>query len=163
MTCACIEQHCVFQPAFMLLPLSSAPAACRSLENTSSSIRWSLDLRWQHPDLPDGAYGLKRAIRMTAADDPSYVIPWEGWADVDKKTGAAAGQQQQQQQPAGPAGDAGRAADDNATAAGVAVSDAESPLSTILVGPWLDLWPITHENKYTRAWKAMKHSSMVVP
>jgi hypothetical protein len=30
--------------------------------------------------------------------------------------------------------------------------------STILVGPWLDLWPLTHTNKHTRAWQAFKHA-----
>lgn len=29
-------------------------------------------------------------------------------------------------------------------------------LSTILVGPWLDLWPTTHTNKHTQAWQALK-------
>jgi hypothetical protein len=155
-------------PLLLLLP---ARAACRSLENTSSSIRWSLDLRWQHPDLPDGAYGLKRAIRMTAPGDPGYVIPWQGWADVDKKTGAAAGLQQQQQQgeekdvTAGSCSEAAGVVGDTkgaGVAAGGVVGDTESPLSTILVGPWLDLWPITHENKHTRAWLAMKQASNAV-
>jgi hypothetical protein len=150
----------------------------RSLENTSSSIRWSLDLRWQHPDLPDGAYGLKRSVRMTSPGDASYVIPWEGWADVDKKTGAAAGKQQQQEEskvnngssegssclvtPAAAAADGcGASAVGAAVASGGAaggVGEAASPLSTVLVGPWLDLWPITHENKHTRAWQAMKQA-----
>ena len=30
-----------------------------SLENVSDKIRWSLDLRWQRPDKPNGFYGLK--------------------------------------------------------------------------------------------------------
>jgi hypothetical protein len=134
-------------------------------------------LRWQHPELPDGAYGLKRAIRMTAPGQPGYVIPWEGWADVDKKTGAAAGTQQQGSKvnsassegsicPITPAADAGEgggasaAGSTDAAGAGAAsaADDAESPLSTVLMGPWLDLWPITHENKHTRAWQAMKHA-----
>lgn len=158
----------------MLRLLPAAAPCCRSLENTSSGIRWSLDLRWQHPDLPDGAYGLKRAIRMTAPGDPGYVIPWEGWADVDKKTGAVVGQQQQQQEGSGNvgsseatscsaeaanAGGGGGSSVAATTAASGAVGAAESPLSTILVGPWLDLWPITHENKHTAAWRAMKHGS----
>jgi hypothetical protein len=33
---------------------------------------------------------------------------------------------------------------------------ADPELSTILVGPWLDNWPIVHENKHTRAWHALK-------
>lgn len=30
-----------------------------SLENFSDKIRWSMDLRWQRPDKPNGFYGLK--------------------------------------------------------------------------------------------------------
>ena len=30
-----------------------------SLNNYSENIRWSLDLRWQVPDKPNGFYGLK--------------------------------------------------------------------------------------------------------
>jgi hypothetical protein len=132
----------------------TADAFRRSLENTSSSIRWSMDLRWQPPDLPDGAYGLKRAIRMTAPGDPDYVIPWEGWANVDKKTGAAASKQQGSIVNNSSSDDTSS----SVTAAAGRADDAESPLSTVLVGPWLDLWPITHENKHTRAWQAMKHA-----
>uniref|UniRef100_A0A383WF13 Fe2OG dioxygenase domain-containing protein n=1 Tax=Tetradesmus obliquus TaxID=3088 RepID=A0A383WF13_TETOB len=126
----------------------------RSLDNTSDRIRWSLDLRWQHPDLPDGAYGLKRSIRMTDPADPSYVIPWAGWADVDKKTG-----QQQQQQQQGSDDDLDST--ETGVAAAAAAADVEDPLSSVLVGPWLDLWPITHHNKHTRAWLAMKGSAAI--
>jgi hypothetical protein len=164
----------VFRQAFNISDQCFIDASGRSLENTSSSIRWSLDLRWQHPDQPDGAYGLKRAIRMTAPGDPGYVIPWEGWADVDKKTGAAAGKQQQGSKVnnansdgtnssvtaaavVGEGCDAGAAGSSVvAEPAAGGADDAESPLSTVLVGPWLDLWPITHENKHTRAWQAMQ-------
>jgi hypothetical protein len=33
---------------------------------------------------------------------------------------------------------------------------ADPDLSTIIVGPWLSLWPTTHENKHTRAWAAFQ-------
>ena len=49
----------------------------RSLENYSDKIRWSLDLRWQKPNLPNGFYGLKNVL-MRKADDPNYKINWEG-------------------------------------------------------------------------------------
>lgn len=135
--------------------------ACRSLDNTSSSIRWSLDLRWQHPEQPDGAFGVKRTIRMTQPGNPNYTISWEGWVDVDKKTGTALQQQPAEQEtpvvtaaakePA-TAGTEGPA-DATETTVGASAPDIDSPLSTILVGPWLGLWPITHENKHTVAWK----------
>ena len=50
----------------------------RSLENFSDKIRWSLDLRWQKPYLPNGFYGLKKSVPMRKADDPNFVIDWEG-------------------------------------------------------------------------------------
>ena len=50
----------------------------RSLENFSDKIRWSLDLRWQHPDKPNGFHGLKESIPMRKANDPNYKIDWEG-------------------------------------------------------------------------------------
>ena len=36
-----------------------------SLENFSDKIRWSMDLRWQRPDKPNGFYGLKVSSDMT--------------------------------------------------------------------------------------------------
>ena len=50
----------------------------RSLENFSDKIRWSLDLRWQKPHLPNGFYGLKKSVPMRKTDEPNYVIDWEG-------------------------------------------------------------------------------------
>jgi len=44
----------------------------RSLPNTSDGIRWSLDLRWQKPDLPNGFYGLKDNIVMRVPGDDSF-------------------------------------------------------------------------------------------
>ena len=46
----------------------------RSLDNMSEQIRWSLDLRWQRPDAPNGFYGLKDCITMAKSDDPSFKV-----------------------------------------------------------------------------------------
>jgi hypothetical protein len=40
----------------------------------------------------------------------------------------------------------------------LSAAGADPELSTILVGDWLDLWPITHENKHTKAWQAFKQA-----
>ena len=56
----------------------------RSLDNMSSQIRWSLDLRWQRPDLPNGFYGLKDCITMAKASDPGFKVDWRGWAEQDR-------------------------------------------------------------------------------
>ena len=50
----------------------------RSLENFSDKIRWSLDLRWQDPSKSTGFYNLKKSVLMRKADDPNYVVNWEG-------------------------------------------------------------------------------------
>ena len=40
----------------------------------SGQIRWSLDLRWQRPNEPNGFYGLKDCITMAKADDPNFKV-----------------------------------------------------------------------------------------
>ncbi|CAF5131346.1 unnamed protein product, partial [Rotaria socialis] len=42
------------------------------MENYSQNIRWSLDLRWQNPNEPNGFYGLKDNILMTKSDDENF-------------------------------------------------------------------------------------------
>ena len=57
----------------------------RSLENYSNKIRWSLDLRWQHPDKPNGFFELKKSVIMRKSDDPNYEIDWVEFASVDRQ------------------------------------------------------------------------------
>eukprot|EP00775_Hariotina_reticulata_P001908 gene1908-2241_t len=158
----------------------------RSLDNLSSDIRWSLDLRWQHPEKPAGAFGVKGVIRMTNSGNPGYQIPWEGWSSIDKRSGSerlldvveatapAAAGTGADIAPIDPSNDvrADLAAASAAMASGAIVSsancDPDPELSTILVGPWLDIWEVVHENKHTRAWKALtaaqkKENSIAVP
>ena len=56
----------------------------RSLENHSDKVRWSLDLRWQNPNMPNGFYGLKDNVVMRKEGDPSYEIDWSSFATVDR-------------------------------------------------------------------------------
>lgn len=77
--------HC---PRFPPSPL----CAPRSLDNTSHKVRWSLDLRWQDAAQPEGNFGLKPAILLARAGDPAdFVIDWDSWAHLDKKSGSADG------------------------------------------------------------------------
>jgi len=55
-----------------------------SLPNMSKQVRWSLDLRWQKPDLPFGFYGMKQGIPMRYENDPNYVINWEEFDAIDR-------------------------------------------------------------------------------
>ena len=55
-----------------------------SLENRSDIIRWSLDLRWQKPDMDNGFYGLKNCVLMRTSQDPNYKIDWSEMANIDR-------------------------------------------------------------------------------
>ncbi len=50
----------------------------------SDQIRWSLDLRWQRPGLPNGFYGLKDCITMAKSDEPGYAPDWTDWGSQDR-------------------------------------------------------------------------------
>lgn len=51
----------------------------RSLENFSDKVRWSVDLRWQNPALPNGVEGHSEPIVMRKADDPDWRPDWDTW------------------------------------------------------------------------------------
>ena len=94
----------------------------RSLENYSDKVRWSLDLRWQRPDKPNGFYGLQESVLMRTAKDPNYVINWDQFATIDRT--------QLQEQAVDFKGDA---------------------FDTTIHGPWMKRWDIVHHNKHTEA------------
>lgn len=55
-----------------------------SLENYSKKIRWSLDLRWQDPNKPNGFWGMKDTITMRKASEPNYKVDWNKFASEDR-------------------------------------------------------------------------------
>ena len=57
----------------------------RSLENRSDKVRWSVDLRWQDPKLPNGDQGGAGVIVMRKADDPSFRVDWDEWAAEQRR------------------------------------------------------------------------------
>lgn len=61
----------------------------RSLENFSDKVRWSVDLRWQNPELPTGVEGHSETIVMRKADDPSYRPDWSTWIAEEEVRQAA--------------------------------------------------------------------------
>jgi hypothetical protein len=96
----------------------------RSLENYSDKTRWSLDLRWQRPDKPNGFYDMKDCILMRTPEDSNVSINFEGVAvlnpqelhiDFDNVKG--------------------------------------DPFDTCIHGPWMNRWEITHHNRHTEAMK----------
>eukprot|EP00058_Branchiostoma_floridae_P020986 XP_002606476.1 hypothetical protein BRAFLDRAFT_93267 [Branchiostoma floridae] len=97
----------------------------RSLENNTDKIRWSLDLRWQHPYKPCGFEGIKDVIPMRSAKNPDLKPDWEKFESVDR-TG---NQQRQMNNEAG----------------------AEDEFDTTIQGPWMLRWEIVNHNKHTRS------------
>ena len=93
----------------------------RSLENFSDDVRWSLDLRWQVPDKPNGFYGLKDSVLMRSEADPSLEIDWEEFALVDRT--------RLQERDVG--------------------WESEGAFDTTIHGPWMRRWEIVHHNKHT--------------
>ena len=55
-----------------------------SLNNTSDTIRWSLDLRWQRMDRPVGFHGLKEGVQMRSTGDPKFQIDWDTFEGVNR-------------------------------------------------------------------------------
>lgn len=92
----------------------------RSLDNFSDAVRWSLDLRWQEFDQPNGF--IKSNILMKRHVDDNYKPDWEEWAKQDRQK--------------------------------LQIHKAEEdPFNTIIHGPWMDQWHVSHENKHTLARK----------
>ena len=50
-----------------------------SLNNLSSDIRWSLDLRWQRPDKPVGFYGVKDGVLLRSKSLTKEHIDWDSF------------------------------------------------------------------------------------
>ena len=94
----------------------------RSLPNVSNDIRWSLDLRWQRPDLSNGFHGLKTCVLMRTESDPSYIIDWEDFAVKDRTRLQVA-----------------------------EMGIEEDEFDTTISGPWMRRWKIVHHNKHTES------------
>ncbi len=101
----------------------------RSLDNLSSGVRWSIDLRWQRTSDPAGFYDLKDCIKMVDPTDPDFKFSWAGWAEDDrqvKQTEAVKGDATVQE----------------------AVAASGDPFDTVIAGPWMGRWPIIHHNRH---------------
>ncbi|XP_062502565.1 uncharacterized protein LOC134179645 [Corticium candelabrum] len=102
----------------------------RSLENWSNQVRWSLDLRWQDPNKPNGFHGLKDCIVMRKASDINYKPDWSKFASEDRQ----------------------RMHVERLVKEGKLSQEAlDDELNTEITGPWMDRWEITHHNRHTAA------------
>ena len=54
------------------------------MENLSDVTRWSLDLRYQNPNVDNGFYGLQDSVLMRTSKDPNYKIDWSGMDEFDR-------------------------------------------------------------------------------
>jgi len=78
-------------------------------------------LRWQRPSEPHGYFGLKDPILMRTAKDPNYKPDWSNWGAQDRN------------------------ALWNAKA-----KITDERFSTVITGPWMNRWKITHHNNNTK-------------
>lgn len=104
----------------------------RSLDNKSSSIRWSVDLRWQRPSEPSGFEGIKDMIIMAKKGEPSFRPDWKAWA-ADSRT------EKQSEAVDGPA----------RVAVAEAQKESGDEFDTTIAGPWMNRWRIVHHNRHT--------------
>ena len=116
--------------------------AHRSLPNTSDGVRWSLDLRWQRAGEPDGFYGIKPTIPLLRPRTPGFAPDWAAWAAGSHQHAAL------DTVKTAPAV-VKAVAEETAPAAG----DAD-PFDTVIGGPWMLRWPITHHNRHSRRFQA---------
>ncbi|KAJ8302008.1 hypothetical protein KUTeg_020995 [Tegillarca granosa] len=56
----------------------------RSIPNVTDTIRWSIDLRWQSSEKPDGFWGLKPGVPMRSAKNPDLKIDWDEYDSFDR-------------------------------------------------------------------------------
>ena len=63
----------------------------RSIPNVSDHIRWSLDLRYSHPDLPTGRQGVPGFIARSRRDPASVCPSAEEWLRVVESANVPAG------------------------------------------------------------------------
>jgi len=102
----------------------------RSLPNSSLDTRWSIDLRWQHPDQPSG-FAAKDCLRLSSSEDLLFQPSWKNWAEKDRHVLVAA-----------LAGDAN-----------VRITD---QFDSHICGSWMDRWPLTKPTRHTQRWQEIK-------
>ena len=108
----------------------------KSLENYSDKVQWSLDLRWQRPDKPNGFYDLKSCTLFCSTENPNLAINWEGMANLERSEVEKED-----------------------------VESDNDLFDTRVHGPWMKRWDITNFNRHTEAmklssswrWRQVKH------
>lgn len=96
----------------------------RSLPNVSSQTRWSLDLRWQTPKLPNGFYKMKDSVLMRTAENPNIDIDWDTFDGVN------------------------RAVVQKESVRDIIPQAEDEEFDTTIQGPWMKKWEIVHVNQH---------------
>ncbi|RUS73825.1 hypothetical protein EGW08_018418 [Elysia chlorotica] len=97
----------------------------RSLPNKSEEIRWSLDLRYQKPGLPEGLYGELPTITLRDPADPDLKVDWSPYIE-------------------------NRHVHQHKMTSGKDAAPAEM-LDTTMTGPWMKQWRLVNSNRHTQA------------
>ncbi|CAF0803587.1 unnamed protein product [Adineta steineri] len=105
----------------------------KSMENYSKNIRWSLDLRWQNPNEPNGFYGLKDNILMTKSDDKNFKPDWNEWSKINRTKLEEASVRESIKNEIKE----------------LKERQENDPFDTSISGPWMHNWPIVHHNRHT--------------
>ncbi|XP_071801414.1 uncharacterized protein [Asterias amurensis] len=108
----------------------------RSLDNMSDEVRWSVDLRWQRPDKPNGFYGIKDSVLMRSSTDPNHLVDFESFDKVDRHVKAKDSTL-----------DIPEVDDDQTT---------DDEFDTTIMGPWMKRWDLVHHNKHTAKFVTQK-------
>lgn len=98
----------------------------RSLDNFSQKIRWSLDLRWQKYDEPNGLDDFKPNLVIRDTSNKQFKTDWDSWNQINRVTIVE---------------------DDKAR------KEWEDQFKPIIIGPWMEehRWERVNQNKHTRA------------
>ncbi|XP_071493910.1 phytanoyl-CoA dioxygenase domain-containing protein 1 homolog [Diadema antillarum] len=108
----------------------------RSLTNLSNEIRWSLDLRWQRPDKPNGFYGIKESIPMRVEGDPNFKPDFDTFSKTDRQLLTK---------------DIFFASKN--TEQGATSHEDDDEFDTTITGPWMQRWEMVHTNRHTARFK----------
>ncbi|KAL4238638.1 hypothetical protein ACF0H5_003345 [Mactra antiquata] len=99
----------------------------RSLPNISKQTRWSLDLRWQNPKLPNGFYKMKNSVLMRTEDNPNLEVDWDSFVGIDRHKVQR------------------EAVEDIKD---VIPNAEDEDFDTTIQGPWMKKWEIVHVNDH---------------
>lgn len=99
----------------------------RSLPNVTKQTRWSLDLRWQNPNLPNGFYNMKDCVLMRTKDNPNLVVDWDKFEGIDRHVLQK------------------KSVDDMAD---VIPNAEDNDFDITIQGPWMKKWEIVHVNSH---------------